>query len=34
MTTIDVVNGGHILFDENPIDTSNSLLRWLKKKVS
>jgi len=33
MTTIDVVNAGHLLFDDNPSDTNNALLRWLNKKV-
>ena len=33
MTTIDVVSGGHLLFDDNPSDTHNSLLRWINKRV-
>ena len=32
-TTIDVVSGGHLLFDDNPSDTHNSLLRWINKIV-
>jgi pimeloyl-ACP methyl ester carboxylesterase len=33
MTTIDVVHAGHLLFDDNPSDTNDALLRWLNKKV-
>ena len=33
MTTIDVVRGGHLLFDDNPLDTHNSLLRWINKRL-
>ena len=33
MTTIDVVCGGHLLFDDNPSDTNDSLLKWINKMV-
>jgi pimeloyl-ACP methyl ester carboxylesterase len=33
MTTIDVVKGGHILFDDNPVETHEAMMRWIQKKV-
>eukprot|EP01082_Thalassiosira_pseudonana_P002558 g2151.t1 g2151 contig11:826342-827571(+) len=33
LTTIDVVKGGHIPFDENPVQTHGAMLKWLEKKV-
>ncbi|KAL7459126.1 hypothetical protein ACHAWC_010841 [Mediolabrus comicus] len=33
MTTIDVVRGGHILFDDNPVETHEAMMRWIQKKV-
>lgn len=33
MTTIDVVSGGHILFDDNPIEVNAAMLKWLDRKV-
>lgn len=33
MTTIDVVKAGHLLFDDNPSDTNNAMMRWIEKKV-
>lgn len=33
MTTIDVVRGGHLLFDDNPSETHDSLLKWINKRV-
>jgi pimeloyl-ACP methyl ester carboxylesterase len=33
LTTIDVVKGGHMPFDDNPIITSQKMLSWLEKKV-
>lgn len=32
-TTIDVVKSGHVPFDDNPIETHEAMLKWLKKKV-
>ena len=32
-TTIDVINSGHVPFDDNPIDTHKSMLKWLDSKV-
>jgi len=32
-TSIDVINSGHIPFDDNPIDTHKSMLKWLNSKV-
>lgn len=33
MTTIDVVRGGHLLFDDNPLDTHDSLMKWINRRV-
>lgn len=33
LTTIDVVKGGHMPFDDNPIETHQNMLKWLEKKV-
>jgi len=32
-TTIDVINSGHIPFDDNPIDSHKSMMKWLNSKV-
>ena len=32
-TTIDVINSGHVPFDDNPIDTHKSMMKWLNSKV-
>ena len=33
MTTIEVVKGGHIPFDDNPMESHGALMKWLEKKV-
>ena len=33
LTTIDVVNSGHIPFDDNPFDTHTKMLDWLQRKI-
>lgn len=33
LTTMDIIESGHIPFDDNPVDTHEKLLNWLKKRV-
>ena len=33
LTTIDVVKGGHMPFDDNPVETHQNMLKWLENKV-
>ena len=32
-TSIDVVSAGHLLFDDNPVDTHNCLMKWINRKI-
>jgi hypothetical protein len=33
LTTIDVVKGGHMPFDDNPVETHQNMMKWLENKV-
>ena len=33
LTTLDIIESGHIPFDDNPVDTHERLLNWLKKRL-